>query len=146
MRRSEFLQGLSREHHQGLYVAMRLKRATAGSAAEARRAFLEFWQTEGSKHFRIEEEVLLPAYARHRPADDPAIVRVLTEHVDLRRRAADLESSESLSSSAARELGELLEKHIRHEERVLFPAIESALPDAERSELAQALERADESG
>jgi hypothetical protein len=146
MKRDEFIQALSRGHHRGLYVALRLRRATPDSAAEARRVFLLFWQTEGSKHFRLEEEVLLPAYARHRPADDPAVVRVLTEHVALRRRAADLASSESLSSSAARELGELLEQHIRHEERVLFPAIESALPDAERRELARALQRADASG
>jgi hypothetical protein len=109
MKRGEFLQVLSRWHHRGLSVALRLRRATADSAAEARRAFLRFWQTEGSRHFRVEEEVLLPAYARHRPADDPAVVRVLIEHVDLRRRDADLESNETLSSSAARDLGELSE-------------------------------------
>jgi hypothetical protein len=146
MKRGEFLRALSRGHHQGLYVALRLRRATPDSVAEARRGFLRFWQTEGSRHFRVEEEVLLPAYARHRPPDDPAVVRVLTEHVDLRRRAADLESDDSLTPSAARELGELLEQHIRHEERVLFPAIEAALPEAERSELGSALERADASG
>jgi hemerythrin-like domain-containing protein len=146
MKRGEFLQALSRGHHQGLYVALRLRRATPDSAAEARRAFLQFWQTEGSKHFRVEEGVLLPAYARHRrPADEPAVVRVLVEHVDLRRRAAELEAGDSPSSSVTRELGELLEQHIRHEERVLFPAIESALPGAERRELARALERADAS-
>ena len=143
MKRSEFLQALSRGHHQGLYVALRLRRATPTSAGDARRAFIQFWQMEGRQHFRIEEEVLLPAYARHRPVDEPAVVRVLIEHVDLRRRAAELEASESPSLADMHELGERLEQHIRHEERTLFPAIEAALPGAELSELARALASAE---
>ena len=145
MRRSEYLQALSRGHHQGLYVALQLRRATPGSTTEARRGFLQFWYSEGGQHFRVEEGVLLPAYARHRPADEPAVVRVLTEHVDLRRRAAELDACESPSLTAVHELGERLAQHIRHEERVLFPAIEAALSDAELSELVRALERAERS-
>jgi hemerythrin-like domain-containing protein len=145
MKRSEALQTLSRDHHRGLYVALRLRRATAATAVEARHAFLEFWQADGRRHFRVEEEVLLPAYARRGPADEPAVVRVLTEHVDLRRRGAELETSESPVLSDLRELGQRLERHIRHEERVLFPLIERALPDAELAELALALERAEAS-
>jgi hemerythrin-like domain-containing protein len=145
LRRSEFLQSLSREHHQGLSVALQLKRATRPSTTDARRAFLQFWHSEGEQHFRIEEEVLLPAYARHRPPDEAAVVRVLTEHVDLRRRAAELEASESPSLTDVHELGERLTQHIRHEERVLFPAIEAVLSDADLSELARALQRAERS-
>jgi hypothetical protein len=49
--------------------------------------FLAFFEREGGRQFRAEEELLLPAYARHGGCDRPEIVRVLTEHVDLRRRA-----------------------------------------------------------
>jgi iron-sulfur cluster repair protein YtfE (RIC family) len=146
MKRSEFLQTLSRGHHHGLHVALLLRRATTASAAETRRAFLEFWRMEGRQHFRAEEDVLLPAYARHRPVDNPAVARVLTEHVDLRRRAAEVEAGDSPSLPELHELGARLEQHIRHEERVLFPAIEAALPQAELEELALALERAEGSG
>jgi hemerythrin-like domain-containing protein len=146
VRRSEFLQALSREHHQGLYVALQLKRATPASEEEARRAFLEFWQTEGRQHFRLEEEILLPAYARRRPVDEPAVVRVLTDHVELRRLAADVDGDEAASLDRLHELGTKLEQHIRHEERILFPAIESALPDVERREVAHALQQAERSG
>jgi hemerythrin-like domain-containing protein len=66
-----------------------------------------------------------------------------SEHLDLRRRAAEFEAGDSPSLTEARELGERLEQHIRHEERVLFPAIEAALPPAELSELARAPERAE---
>jgi hemerythrin-like domain-containing protein len=136
MKRSTALTPLSHQHHAGLYVALQLKRATPETAADARRAFLDFFAHEGSEHFRQEEELLLPAYARHRGADDPAIVRVLVDHVELRRRADDLVRSDAAADvDDLRELGRRLEGHIRHEERVLFPAVESALPDEELERL-----------
>jgi hemerythrin-like domain-containing protein len=138
MKRSEELAPLSRHHHRGLFVALRLKRADAASAGEARRAFVDFWDSDGREHFRIEEEVLLPAYARHGPHDHPAVVQVLTDHVDLRRRAADLAAMERAEPQLLQELGERLERHIRHEERVLFPMIEEALPGDELADVMRA--------
>jgi hemerythrin-like domain-containing protein len=139
MKRSTALTPLSHQHHTGLYVALQLKRATAATGDDARRAFLDFFAREGASHFRAEEDVLLPAYAGHAGADDPAIVRVLVEHVELRRRAGDLARSGSTEDLAAlHELGERLESHIRHEERVLFPAIEEALSGEELERLAAA--------
>jgi hemerythrin-like domain-containing protein len=131
MKRSEALAPLSRQHHRGLAAALKLKRAQASDAGEARAAFLEFWEAEGRDHFRIEEEILLPAYARHGEADHPAVVRVLVEHVDLRRRGQDLAATDEPAPGVLQDLGERLERHIRHEERVLFPLIEGALPEAE---------------
>src|SRR5829696_1187367 len=94
MKRSDALAPLSRDHHQGLFVALQLKRATPATAAEARVAFLSFFERAGARHFRAEEEVLLPAFARHADPAEPAIVRVLVDHVDLRRRALDHACSE----------------------------------------------------
>jgi len=71
------------------------------------------------------------------------VVRVLVEHVDLRRRAADIALAEPRLDDL-RALGDRLHAHIRHEERVLFPLIEDALPNAELAELAAALERTEQ--
>jgi hemerythrin-like domain-containing protein len=146
VKRGDFLRALSRDHHQGLSVALRLKRTTSATAREHRQRFLDFWRAEGRRHFRVEEEVLLPAYARHSEVDEPAVVRVLTEHVDLRRRAIDLEANERPEVDQLNELGERLQRHIRHEERVLFPKIEAAIPEGELGDLAEAIERAEGSG
>jgi iron-sulfur cluster repair protein YtfE (RIC family) len=143
MRRSEALRVLSHQHHQGLFAALQLKRARPETADEARRVFIEFFEREGARHFRAEEELLLPAFARHTEFDQPAIVRVLTEHVDLRRRGQDLEAGRDPDPAELRELGERLESHIRHEERVLFPMIEQALPTKELERLGAAFARAD---
>ena len=128
MKRSEALAPLSRDHHHGLFVAMHLKRATAETADDARAQFLEYWKHEGGHHFVIEETVLLPTFARHGAYDHEAVVRTLTDHVDLRRRALDVGDA---SPDELHALGERLSAHIRHEEKVLFPLIEATLdPDA----------------
>ena len=54
MKRAEALQPLSRDHLKALPAAKRLREAT--DAAEASRGFLDFWETEGRHHFRVEEE------------------------------------------------------------------------------------------
>jgi len=145
MRRSEALASLSRDHHHGLVVAQRLRRATGESAADARAAFLDFWHHDGNLHFRVEEEVLLPRVAARVAPTDDAVVRVLTEHVEIRRRADALERS-GPAVDAQHELGAMLHDHIRHEERVLFPRIEAALSDEELSDLAVAVEAAHDAG
>jgi len=146
MKRSEALRALSHQHHQGLFAALQLKRAGRGTAVEARQTFLDFYEREGSRHFRVEEELLLPAFARHIGVDDPAIVRVLTDHVDLRGRGQELERSAEPDPAALRELGERLESHIRFEERVLFPMVEEVLPVDELERLGEAFARADADG
>ena len=143
MKRSEALRTLSHQHHQGLFAALQLKRADRETAADARQAFIDFFEREGARHFRIEEELLLPAFARHAGCEEPAIVRVLTEHVELRRRGQDLEAEADQDEGTLRELGARLERHIRFEERVLFPMIEEALPPDELERLAAAIERAE---
>jgi hemerythrin-like domain-containing protein len=122
---------------------MKLKRANDETAASARDLFLDFWRRDARRHFRIEEELLLPAYARHGSADEEAVVRVLTDHVELRRAGADLEAGLPEGLASLHRLGERLESHIRHEERVLFPRIEEALPDEELAQLGRELEEAE---
>lgn len=146
MKRSEALQPLSRDHHRALEVALRLRRATEVDAVRVTRAFLDFWQEHGALHFRVEEDVMLPAFARHGDPTSPEVVRVLTDHIEIRRRAADLESAAAPDVADLNALGEMLNDHVRHEERVLFPLIEESLPAAELDALAQGIDEAERSG
>ena len=85
MKRHPALAALSREHHQALAVAQRLKRSSEGNAEEARQSFLEYWGRDGAAHFREEEDVLLPALARFSDPDEPVVARVLIDHVRIGR-------------------------------------------------------------
>ena len=137
MKRHPALEELSRDHHQALVVAQRLKRADDASADQARSAFLDYWEREGSEHFREEEEILLPALARVTDPHQPLIGRVLTDHVSIRCRASEMRADASLEKLHA--LGEELGGHVRREERELFPLIERIMPEPELVELASKL-------
>ncbi len=143
MKREEALRPLSRDHHEALAVAQRLSRADESNAREQQYAFIDFWRAHGRRHFQVEEEVLLPAYARFGDIKQASVVRVLTDHVEIRRRAHDLQREGDAPFTSLRELGKLLADHVRHEERVLFPIIEAALPRDELVSLAAAIVRAE---
>lgn len=140
MKRAEALRPLSRDHLKSLLAAKRLRNAT--DAAEASQTFLDFWETEGQHHFRVEEEVLLPGWALHRAVDRAAVARMLEEHLAIRRGALRA-ASEEASLEELRDLGRLLDDHVRFEERELFPMVEEALAPEDLDRLAVAIERAE---
>lgn len=143
MKRDARLAALSRDHHQTLVIAQALKRALPETAAAAREAFLGFWHVSGREHFRLEEEVLLPAYAAHGDAHHPVVARVLCEHVAIRRHADELRRDPAAPVAALQALGRCMADHVRFEERELFPLIEQAMPDDALNELADALGHAE---
>ncbi len=142
MKRDPALAPLSHDHHQALFRALRLRRVTAEDAAEVRDDVLSFFSEHGLRHFAIEEEVLLPGCAHRLDSDHPAVERVLTDHTWFRERLGSLERGE-LELGAMKDFGDRLDAHVRHEERVLFPAIEEALDDAELVELGREIETAE---
>lgn len=140
MKRAEALRPLSREHLAALLVGKKLREAD--DLGEATRAFLDFWREDGRRHFRVEEEVLLPGWALHAEIDRDGVSRMLEEHLAIRRQALRLEAGEC-SLEEARGLGTLLHDHVRFEERQLFPLVEDALDDADLERLAAAIEAAE---
>jgi iron-sulfur cluster repair protein YtfE (RIC family) len=125
MKRHPALVPLSHDHHHALVEARRLRRA-AGDAetdpAAAAAAFAEFFATVTVPHFREEEETLFPLVVDSEEAR-PLLVEVLLDHLRLHALATRLAGASDVRR-AMRELGELLEAHVRREERELFPLIE----------------------
>ncbi len=138
MKRHNALAPLSRDHHHALVVAQRLKHASEATAADARNTFLEYWRADGQRHFREEEEILLPSYAGHGDVEEPIVARVLIDHARIRRLADEL-SGDAAPIATLHALGEQLGEHVRREERELFPLIERALPEAELARLLRLL-------
>jgi len=140
MKRDEALRPLSREHLVALLAAKKLKEAD--DLGGATRTFLDFWQGDGKRHFRVEEEVLLPAWALHAEVEHDGVRRMLDEHLAIRREALRLEACEA-TLEEARELGQLLHDHVRFEERQLFPRIEADMGAEDLAQLAAAIEEAE---
>jgi hemerythrin-like domain-containing protein len=96
-----------------------------------------------SRHFRKEEEVLLPVLARYGgDLNERPLLQMLTQHALIRGLAMQL--SDELEQGKIREdtlrnLGEQLESHIRLEERQVFPFIEQTLPEHALQEISSRL-------
>jgi len=133
------LEHFSRDHHVALVVAQRLKRTAEASAEDACSVFLRYWRSDGRRHFREEEELLLPTFAGFGDLEAPVVAQVLVDHVRIRRLVVEIASG-TPELSTLRVLGTLLEQHVRREERELFPLIEGVVPERELARLAALLD------
>lgn len=138
--RHKSLYPLSHHHHHALFLALNLRRAGTEksklSIDEIKKELKTFWEDGGQEHFREEEEILLPAFASHASIEQVEISEMLLEHVKIRSLIWEIERNKHDDVPLMRELGNLLESHIRKEERILFPMIEKALPEEVLQELA----------
>lgn len=133
-KRHPSLAPLSRDHHHGLALALRLRQGrkallvdgwTHDPARQARRV-LRFAGEELAPHFAAEEEALFP-FVRARVIEvGPLLERLIGEHRLLEAMLAQLAGVEGPPPAGLlEEIGAHLESHIRAEERELFPACEN---------------------
>lgn len=128
MKRHPSLRPLSDDHHRALVLARRLRRISSETDAAAvtvlAREVREAFEKDLEPHFRVEERELLPALE----ARGAALLAKQTanDHARLRQLVRGAWSGET-----AGQLGTLLEKHVRFEERVVFPKAETCLSEAE---------------
>ncbi|HVO92261.1 MAG TPA: hemerythrin domain-containing protein, partial [Terriglobales bacterium] len=122
---------LSHDHHHGLALALRCRKQALGQLkpmgtaglGERANEFREFYRGNLVAHFRVEEEVLFPCLRRAAPESASMIDELVNDHARIHGAAADLETGQGLAKLIF-DLGDLLERHIRKEERDLFPLFE----------------------
>jgi hemerythrin-like domain-containing protein len=130
MKRSEALVSLGHDHHVALEAALRLRRATVDDLDAAVASFREFWaEHTRRRHFEIEEELLLPALAGDTEWDEMA-ARIRRDHEQIRAQAGTLATVADANS-----LGQLLNDHVRFEEREAFELLETRLDPDRLAEL-----------
>ena len=136
MKRHPALYTLSHDHHQGLILAQQLKKGAPQykgmpSTIEGKKEFaISFYNTELVRHFEDEEKILFPSSSGRTEEIDRMISEIISEHRKMERLINALDNKDNLESTMD-ELGWLLEKHIRKEERELFVEIEKKLSDSE---------------
>jgi len=122
---------LSHDHHHGLALALRCRKQALGQlkpmgakgskerAVEVR----EFFTNHLVVHFRAEEEALFPKLRELVPESAAIVDQLVREHRQLRDGVAQLDTDAGLGKLVF-DFGDLLERHIRKEERELFPLFE----------------------
>ena len=122
---------LSQDHHHSLALALRCRKQALGRlkpmgvkglkarAVEVR----EFFANHLVGHFRAEEEALFPKLRELVPESAAMVDQLVREHRQIRDAVAQLGTNAGLSRLVF-DFGDLLERHIRKEERELFPLFE----------------------
>ena len=130
---------LSRDHHHGLSLGLRCRKQALGrlrpTGAEGLRLraqeFREFFDKQLTPHFRAEEKILFPFMRQAVPQSGALLDELMREHDALRQSVKNLTAGTALSKLIF-DVGDLLERHIRKEERELFPLFEKYV-DSERA-------------
>ena len=144
---------LSHDHHHGLALALRCRKQALGQIKpmgaaglrERAKEFLSFYASNLVTHFRAEEQVLFPLLGNATPTSRRIIGELLSDHEQIRQAAAQLENGTGLAKLIF-DLGDLLERHIRKEERELFPLFEQNVTAAEADKVGQELKKVLEAG
>jgi iron-sulfur cluster repair protein YtfE (RIC family) len=90
---------------------------------ERAKEFLAFYASNLLPHFRAEEEILFPLLRSAVPESAAMIDELVGNHAQIRGAIAQLQAGTDLAKLIF-DLGDLLERHIRKEERELFPLFE----------------------
>lgn len=146
MKRHSALIPVSHDHHHGLVLAQRLKRGYSKSPSgdwpddllEQRKRVLDFYRSQLSPHFRAEEDFLFPLAEQY--LEDRQIVSELREeHQAIESLIDSLIETQELAEPFQK-LGEMLEKHIRKEESILFQRMQESVPEVELQKAGASIE------
>jgi len=127
IKRSKQLTPLSKDHHDGLLFAFKIKQGLKNGADITLIAeYVQwFWKNHLEEHFREEEQILAP----HLPADNELLIQMFDEHENIE---AMVHINENIPDAALlSNLAQAIDNHIRFEERVLFPSAEKIIPEKE---------------
>jgi len=144
MKRYKSLYSFSHDHHHGLILAQLIKKNAPKykdlpNTIDGKVEYtIYFYNTELVKHFRQEEEILFPPAKGKDESLEKLIKEIVSEHKRIKSLVDSLKTSNECEE-VLDELGNLLESHIRKEERKLFPGIENVLTDIELINIGKAI-------
>lgn|SRR5574341_1075483 len=137
MKRDANLVPLSRQHFHALALCMRIHRKR-GERDALQREMVSLWEADVRFHFQAEEKFLFPA-ARRIAAVAPLVRELRAEHTRL-RRAFNAARRRPLQSAELTRFADLLEAHIRKEERRLFEQCQKQMSKEELSALGRRMQ------
>ena len=148
MTRHPSLTRLRRDHHRGIALALRCRKRALGQVRPAGTAGLheqvqelvDFFARHLDGHFRAEEGILFPLVANAHPNAGRLIETLVRDHEKIRGNIACL-PREVNPAKLLFAVGEVLETHIRREERELFPLVVDCLAGAEADRVSAEIER-----
>jgi hypothetical protein len=136
IKRSEHIIQLSREHHFSLLFCWKVKKGIRKGVEPSRiiQYILYFWKEHLLPHFS-EEDILFEK------VDDKQVQRAYAEHHEINELVMSLGTikEEEDRLQAAIQIADMVDKHVRFEERELFPHLEAAIEESELAKIGEKL-------
>lgn len=134
MKRNKNIVSLSQDHHFGLLCGWNVKKGIKNNISYERiRKYINFyWHTHLHEHFKAEEEILFPL-GKHEYID-----QALGEHIEIKELIEAINQVEEVTLLEL--FADLITKHIRFEERILFPYLEETLDENTLNEVGKKLD------
>ena len=119
IKRHPSLQSISRDHHEGLLISFKIEKGMSENveASVMQKHIDWFFEKKLLPHFKIEEEFVFPVLGN----EHELIRAALDQHAELVR----LFGIADKNYDTLKLIGELLDAHIRFEERILFNEIQA---------------------
>lgn len=139
LKRSKELVTLSGNHHEGLLIVWKIRQGIRLSVSNTRISnfVLHAYSNYLKPHFAEEEEVLFVRLS----TDDELRAKAESEHVALNTIVVRLsDAAEVATADDLEAFAKLLERHIRFEERILFPYAEKVISNKDLSGIGNLLE------
>lgn len=126
LKRNPALVEFSKDHHFGLLLVWKIRQGQRKGISTARiGSYVSFfYQEDLAQHFADEEEYLFSEL----PANDPLRLRAEREHAEVRALVSSIKH-EPYEGLWLTEFAELLERHIRFEERELLNQLQSRMSE-----------------
>lgn len=126
IKRNPALVEFSRDHHFGLLLVWKIRQGQRTGIKPVRigKYISFFYQEDLAHHFADEETWLFPKL----PADDPQRLRAEREHLEVRSLVNSI-SQDSSDPQLQTRFADLLEAHIRFEERELFNELQDRMSE-----------------
>jgi hemerythrin-like domain-containing protein len=136
LRRNENIIPFSKDHHTTLLFCWKIKQGIKVSAdpATLKKYVSYFWKDHMEPHFREEEEILFS------PLVDEMVQKAIADHHKIKdqvNKIVFLDGDAALPELSL--LSDMVDDHVRYEERQLFPHLEQTLGEDELNNIGRKL-------
>lgn len=138
IRRNENIVKLSKEHHFSLLFCWKIRKGIKMETPAARIIkYVEYFKTNFlNPHFKEEEKILFAALK------DKPVEKAIKQHKEINILVSKLsKNTDANQAEQLEKLADLVDDHVRYEERQLFPHIEKTLKPAQLEAIGEQLHK-----
>ena len=137
IKRNEHIKKLSKDHHSGLLFCWKIRQGIKHEVATERikKYAGYFWSNHLAEYFKEEEVILFS------PLKDELVQKAIDDHKQIKHQLDELlDGSTADPKTGLAQLANLIDDHIRYEERELFPHLEKVLSEKQLEEIGRKLD------